>query len=142
MKLEQQVTSLEISRKLEKLGVKQDSLFVWWYTEAMSTDVKYFPDVDWDKRENKLRLREPYMKDSGRDIAAFTVAELGEMLPDNENLVTMFFLNGRCQIYLNHEVPNQMMIDLTKGIHVEANTEADARGKMLIYLIENNLIKL
>src|SRR4051812_4465836 len=81
MELEYQVCSLEFAKKLEKLGIKQESVFVWWYTEAMSTDVKYFPDQDWEKLEWSLRPRTSAMTDSGRDLAAFTVAELGEMLP-------------------------------------------------------------
>ena len=32
MKLEQQVVSLELAKKLKELGVKQDSLFYWWGT--------------------------------------------------------------------------------------------------------------
>lgn len=49
MELKEQVCSLQLAKQLdEKFGVKKQSYFVWWYTEAMSTDVKYFPDQDWD----------------------------------------------------------------------------------------------
>jgi hypothetical protein len=35
MKLEQQVTSLELSKKFRGLGAKQESLFWWIYNDGM-----------------------------------------------------------------------------------------------------------
>lgn len=135
MKLEHQVASLELSKRLEKLGVKQESYFVWWYTEAMSTDVKYFPGIDWEKREWKLKPRADDMKDSGRDIAAFTVAELGEMFTgycfSRRTYSSAKDENWLCRWQNVHGINEKELY---------GRSEADARAKMLVYLLENKLI--
>ena len=69
MKLQDQVTSLELSRKLKKLGVKQESI---WYWYCLGEDYA-------------IRYRTPSVIKKG--YSAFTVAELGEMLkkyPESE----------------------------------------------------------
>jgi hypothetical protein len=58
-------------------------------------------------------------------IAAFTVAELGEMLPSRERLP---FKNDTGE-----------WVDDNRG--VRENTEADARAKLLVLLLERNSIK-
>jgi hypothetical protein len=134
MELEKQVCSLKLARRLKTLHVKQSSLYVWWYTEAMATDVKYFPDQDWDKREWSLRPRTASMKDSGRDVAAFTVAELGEKLKETNNNNPMPYWNGsQWEARIND-------LGLHGHHYMSADTEADARAKMLIYLLEHKLV--
>ena len=62
--------------------------------------------------------------------AAFTVAELGEMLWDRE-----------LPFYNDGQWTNPGFYDLPTGRQrIVADTEADARGEMLIYLLENRLI--
>lgn len=39
MKLEDQCVSLEIAKKLKEVGVKQESLFCWWFASN-----KKYPD--------------------------------------------------------------------------------------------------
>jgi hypothetical protein len=66
MKLEKQVCSLKLAQKLRKLGVEQDS--IW----------------DWCKKEGKWSVEWAYSDEPIKATAyaaAFTVAELGEMLP-------------------------------------------------------------
>ena len=109
MKLEQQVVSLELAQKLKSLGVKQESAFYW-----------------------HGGLQFPYLvqrKNGSDTISAFTVAELGELLPVNVQLP--FKKEGLAQEY--------WYWSSEKGRHRE-NTEADARAKCLVYLLENNLI--
>jgi hypothetical protein len=127
MKLEQQVCSLELARKLKKLGVEQDSIFFW---------CKFLgsPDYDLISGEN-----EPNEYDDL--ISAFTVAELGEMLPKKirENEYLRIIKNGK-----NWEVAYGFFDwdgfeDTCKRTDF---TEADARAKMLIYLLENKLLKV
>jgi hypothetical protein len=114
MKLEDQVVSLKLANKLKELGVKQESHFMWKYDES------YYL-VATNSRCG-----------TGKGIAAsaFTVAELGEMLPFGiaYALVTM-----KGETHWNIEV---------QGIKTRtvADTETDARAKMLICLIENGLI--
>ncbi len=135
MKLENQVCNLKLAKELKELGVEQESLFCWLeiieepkYTEVISS-----------------KLREKYLGPFTKFVNAFTVAELGEMLPD--------------QIDNGFEDPDFIKFDynVTKNCgyivfiedfdfckkHIEkAETEADARAKMLIYLLENDLIKI
>ncbi len=118
MELSDQVCSLELAKRLKELGVKQESLF--WHTEQLNKNHKsiYNPIIPVELKD-----------DSHNFYSAFTVAELGEMLP-YYNYSIMFSIRF-CDIYLGHP---------TKGsIIFKESTEANARAKMLIYLIENNL---
>ena len=60
MKLEQQVCSLELAKRLKELGVNQESLFAW--------DVSVTPA--------RLQFTGGWL--GSNEISAFTVAELGE----------------------------------------------------------------
>lgn len=124
MKLESQVTSLEISKRLKELGVKQESFFHW--CGLKNYNIQYGNFV--------------YMGDV---VSAFTVAELGEMLPRG-------FRSGRCSPKFQRKKGAYKAYNWHDGYGTLekidkdffADTEADARGKMLIYLLENNLTSL
>jgi hypothetical protein len=112
------------------LGVKQESAF--WYEQA-----KVAGKNEWSKEWVFAfnNYSKPYS--DIHIVSAFTVAELGEMLPTGlwyEKTTE----DNRYRIGHIHE--------LDRGVspsHVEwADTEADVRAKMLIYLIENNLVTL
>lgn len=121
MKLEQQVVSLELSKRLKEFGVKQESLFFWnKYGDKWLLDKHSNSDLD---------------KNDG--YSAFTVAELGEMLP---NFVESYKshddgFNWFCRRFVDGDISKYNALQT-------ANTEADARAKMLIYLLENKLITL
>ena len=70
MKLEQQVTSLELSKKLKELGVKQESLW-WWVKWNKKVHTKGNFPISW-----QVELA-PHKK--CKSISAFTVAELLEL---------------------------------------------------------------
>ena len=126
MKLEDQVCSLELAKKLKELGVKQESLWSWCWEE----------DYDGTRCNTpSLRLTsEVYgARDSiGRHVeiiaSAFTVAELGEMLKESEWRLPYVRENGRWW---------------TGGFDDEptSDTEADARAKMLVWVMECELKK-
>lgn len=125
MKLEQQVTSLEISKRLKELGVKQESYF--WYRAFTDKDEQLYFVLGHHDSQAMFQ----------RDYSAFTVAELGEILPE--------FVES----YKSHDEGFNWFCrkfeegDILKYTALEnADTEADARGKMLIYLLENKLITL
>jgi hypothetical protein len=137
MELEKQVCSLELAKRLKELGVKQESQYEWLLPPYEGLDF-----VGGKNRTHNV-------------AAAFTVAELGEMLPVrlfiegmkvHENGYTEFQtkkLHGswKC-LYLNSvgaSYSNEAA-DLYDGTTVTADTEADARAKMLVYLTENNLL--
>jgi len=120
MDLENQVTSLELSKRLKELGFKQESLFYWSKNGGQK----------W-KIENSF-----YFKvDKRADISAYTAADLGDMLPEYvEKDEKIYWLKGyKLLEYVENYTYNSLCI-------FRADTEADARAKMLIYLRENNLI--
>ena len=129
MKLEKQVVSLELSKKLKELGVKQDSLFYW------HTNKHGHPEFIRQTKENEGSLTDL------ETHSAFTVAELGEMLPFGAKSYVGSHSNDLKVIIWVTEY-HSVSDDWECGDEKFAKTEADARAKMLIYLIENKLIKL
>jgi hypothetical protein len=87
--LEKQVVSLELAKRLKELGVKQESLFFWMSIKDDDGKdcwaVKYGP------------LETFYGIPVDENISAFTVAELGEMLPYciEKNGETFYFGTGK-----------------------------------------------
>lgn len=148
MKLEYQVCSLELAKKLKELGVKQDSLFYWVVDNThdvikicfknedlyqISDDVKYAYIYTRVMADEHVNVKEIY--------SAFTVAEIGEMLPvflEGENGISSIFVD---RYYDAHGKNACWFIQYFNDIRVYNTNEADARAKMLIYLIENGLIK-
>ena len=125
MKLEQQVTSLEISKRLKELGVKQESLFDWY---DVGNDV-YFLGTNADAASNARDYsNSTAIGYEQRIVSAFTCAELGEMLP---NEYTYCRKTGG-EWYISFD-------SVHYGNQEHDVSEANARGKMLIYLIENGL---
>ena len=135
MKLEQQVVSLELAKKLKELGCKQESVYVWFYYGGDDFGTKDSSD-GWKLLAN---WQEEDPEDLGHTFSAFTVAELGEMLPDKiissrEGVLwTTEKLENRCWYEDGGDYPQ-------KQPYGEATNEADARAKMLCYLLENRLI--
>lgn len=123
MKLEQQVCSLELAKKLKELGVKQESLFYW-------LEYKSFPVKPW-QLETKESLK--HVNYPERAIPAFTVAELGEMLKKMDYSFPEF--DGIAWVSI-------IRLEDSSYRSFSADTEADARAKMLVYLLESELITL
>jgi hypothetical protein len=128
MKLEDQVVSLELARKLKELGVKQESVFYW--------------------RENRLiaRLAEFDLAgrypDSQQDISAFTGTEIVEQLPaellvKGNNYIWFLEIKKHLSGYIVNYY--QEGVRLTDEVFHEKK-EADACTKILIYLLENDLL--
>lgn len=149
MKLENQVASLELCEKLKELGVKQvlkngdwawvgDKLHLahndngtnWFLGNDYTT---FFPLENEDTESHYYNKPSEYCK-------AFTVAELGEMLPYEINLYCLMSFKTKrywsCR-YENLQGDELVDVDIED---ITATTEADARAKMLIYLLENNLL--
>jgi len=134
--LEQQVCSLELSRRLKELGVRQESYFKWVGYQL------------WDEtQQSDYETTSTPSRDEW--YAAFTVAELGEMLPKeiNQYLLQMappFHRAGDRWVLWYEDADSDDKMWLGNGpdkvCSVSAATEADARAKMLIYLVENKLV--
>lgn len=127
MQMQYQVCSLDLAKRLKELGVKQESHF--WYNQSC---VNGHAPI-WDKKVDLY----PYEN----HFSAFTVAELGEMLP-------LTFESGSCvwpepnkQFVCSFEEDPERAREPEEFIEY-APTEADACAKMLIYLLEKKLITL
>jgi hypothetical protein len=132
MKLEQQVVWLELAKRLKELGVKQESIFYWGL----------FPRNDgqparWelDLASHVLAIKDiALLKDK---LSAFTVAELGQMLPEAVD-------TGSSILYLGCDKMDSEWTTKYRGstkLITHAESLADAMAKLLIYLIENDLWK-
>lgn len=129
MQLEKQVCNLQLAKKLKELGVKQESCFYWCTILGTDNEADLRPSVGLFGKE--IDFGHNY----GGEVSAFTVAELGEMLPD---LYESYRTAGSKQWYCNLVLgARKVTIQYPNTI---ADTEADARSKMLIYLLENKLI--
>lgn len=116
MKLEQQVCNLELAKRLKDLGVKRESLFYW------RSDATAHGRPGWD-------IGDCIDTHANENFSAFTIGELGEMLPVRVNFgkrksKPKYFCNYDNKTY--HQVNNDSL--------------ADAMAEMLIYLLENKLI--
>ena len=120
MELKNQVCSLELAKKLKELGVKQESSFTW--------------GIGGDKCEDEWTLL--FSGDDGwstRDFYfAFSVAELGILLDGFAYTIQLGWNPNLFECLPCH--------DVHINYPIYADTEADARAKMLIYLLENKLI--
>lgn len=117
MNLEQHVTSLELSKRLKELGVPQDnSHFVWggWVK-------RYVSQVETRKQAYAASFR--------TEASAFLASELGEMLPTAVWNTIRNVGNKR----------SRRAVDFN-GTLFMADTEADARAKLLIHLIEQGIV--
>ena len=152
MRIEDQVCSLELAKKLKELGVKQESAFYWVEIQIPFSDKTQF--VFWRMDETKgTHPKGIHVKEY---LSAFTVAELGEMLPPS---IEQKSLQGvKYFIYLEMDKhPDQRprgwrfrvryrptFNEQFAGFHNDEyhdDTEANARAKMLVYLIEKGIIK-
>jgi hypothetical protein len=132
MKLEDQVCNLKLSKKLKELGVKQESAIYWI----------------WDIGEPRIIIGEPQLTSITKYCSAFTVAELGEGLPDEIEVKTkenkgiyyleLYKINKEFKVIYEKDNHNNTWTSLT----FREKTEANARAKMRIYLIENGLVKI
>lgn len=130
-------TSLELSKRLKELGVAQESdCFSRWIErrEIGAIGKKFKWEIE-GFRSSEVR---------GEPIRAFSVAELGVALPSTiitEPDETYYWLASDKRS--GKEEGSWMCSYGENGkCHIEeyAPNEADARAKMLIYLLENNLI--
>lgn len=123
MTLENQVCSLELSKWLKELNVKQESLYYWSiYDDGNSKD------------KPGIVLADNCNFGFSEDLwSAFTVAELVELLGSTIHEITRYN-NGEWEVY---ETPSTSY----PNVHMERDkTLIGALAQMLIYLLENHLL--
>lgn len=132
MNLESQVCSLELSRRLNELGVKQESLYFWSLCQECVKEYEI----------EGIQVT-PELGDSGHGDkwSAFTVAEVGVMLPykikDHYLMIEKCFSNIWHISYMEAEVSIQDVLHKTNN-----ELLGNALAEMLLYLIENKLMEL
>lgn len=129
--MEKYVCSLELAKELKELGIKQESEFYWIW----NTVLKKGEGLNFRKQTRSYKdFGDVKSRGCIKYYSAFTVGELGEKLPDwcasFNHKQSEKIRKWRCEA-------DSEQICLTIQF---ADTEANARAKMLIYLLENKLI--
>jgi hypothetical protein len=127
MKLDEQVTSLDFSKRLHALGAPQKSVFYWVETKQgdanpliVGPDAVDIPDANF--------------------YSAFTVAELGAMIP--YSFVSELRASGRWEcgqryrLEVEGSAPRHPFADITEVFF--GDTEVEVRAKMLIFILETS----
>lgn len=128
MKIEDQCCTLEQAERLNNLGVKYSSP---QYVYILRLDEFKLSNVDeynrWAAQYNALFVHET------KHFPAFTVAELGVLLPD-------YYESHRGLLKETWYCDDVNKPDQHNDWFAMEKTEAQARAAMLIYLLENKLI--
>jgi len=152
MKLEDQVCSLDLAKRLKELGVKQESYFYWSEVTGEWKVIAYdaYWGIDGKGRFTGDDLLKDLLSDESEQIvSAFTVAELLEILPPRivkgEHPYLLYLRKDNLYMYsvqyLNWGRPDDHGVHVLEGWDIEKGA-ANSLAKMLIYLIENNLLKV
>ena len=142
-----EVPSLELCKKLKSLGLPQDTGGWYWVLSENGSEwllcyyVRHDKSKDgiWNFWSYNLDRKPEYIhvwRSQERFIKAPTVRELGEWLPCY--LPELKFLHIERNEDGFHYYYDEKTFD---GAYVIANTEANARAKMLIWLAENGYVK-
>ncbi len=129
--MEKYVCSLELAKKLKELGVKQESEFYWCLFNG-----KY------ELRDGQLMNRPVNIYKE--QISAFTAGESGDALPESIDVKgeKAFWLElGKDNNNMWYAVYRTAMEHKRLTDTHRDNRLANCLTKMLIYLIENKLIK-
>lgn len=134
MNLEQQVISLELSRRLNELGIKQESLFYWYgYSEKdKSASICY--------TKGKIIDNDCY--------SAFTASELLDLLPTDVCVTDENGSSWHYQLWVIKTRHGYVVTyyssddNSTEEWQEENDTLANCLAKMLIKVTENGFLKL
>lgn len=134
MKLENQVCSLEQAKRLKELGIRQDNEFYWVFDKHVcgeQTKVTYRWDIGFED------------EDFRPNWSAFTVAELGVMLPthidEDKVAINMVDYEEGIRLEMEHQ-PGQWYYCYAGFKVTFAETEAQSRAALLIHLLESGKI--
>lgn len=129
MKIQDQVCTIEQAKRFKELGIAQESLF---YFNWLITGHEHGIPIQFGK------IMESEYLSNWQQISAFTVAELGIMLPEN---VSCFRSDGKFEINVHKGLyPMPQIQDGFNYFVVKGDTEAEARAAMLIFLMKERLV--
>ena len=126
MNIEQQVCSLELAQQLKKLGVEQESLWYWTKRRDCSNGIpKRVEDIEYKY------ILELWGHITGEHVSAFTVAELGEMLPLEvcDSPLKIWREMGKESWDVGYNTSSNIGKEV---LWFQSETEADARARCLI----------
>ena len=125
----EQVVSLELSKQLKELDVPQDGLFYYDGGTLVAKTTLGFTTFGCEGAGGEPNW---YEADEAEELTfAFTVAELRKIMKQND--VYSGYSEEDVGWYCQSSIHNKF--DIT-----EEDNEAEARAKLLIYIIQNNLI--
>jgi hypothetical protein len=129
LKSENQVCSFKYSQELEKLGIKQESIF-WWrkYSLCKNTDLYYIPNKETDLLILSGKLEYNY--------SAFTVGELYELMPYHIEVHKWKGNNSKFRYEIDYHISDNCKHNLSN------ENLANGLAEMFIYLLKNKIIKL
>lgn len=116
MKLEDQVCSLGLSKKLKDIGIEQDSLFYYLNIDGGGIFYIYYNES----------LPEGFEYE-GDPISAFTVSELGKILQSHPKL--------RMGYTTVIDIDSFIFSDSNDLTSIRDENEANARAKWILYLL-------
>lgn len=126
MNIEDQVCSLELSKRLKDLGIRQHSLFYYYYGAGR-----------WE-----INMKDGYFVVEEGPYSAFTVAEIVLFLKKYGEYSKKYELDFYTTYDQFNIVIKPMRFIDKPIIYMKDYTEVNVRAQALIYLIENNLIEL
>lgn len=128
MKLQDQVITIDQAKRLKELGIAQESFFRHQHN----------PETIYRRESQTIDSGDFTVMDPGEWFAAFTVAELGAMLPGS---VAFGSKRGSLKIIRTGDYWEVRYSDQQSDFAMETGkTEAQARGEMLIYLLHCKLL--
>lgn len=159
MKIENQACTLEQAKRLKELGITQNSLYYFYWARGNSVGGFHLVNMNnWYSginEMNQILLNAIEGAVSNEIYSAFTVAELGVMLPDkiptNSNIRFAEIVMRRDCLdawFIGYDVdcPTEDgygadVKEIYRGISNDCfKKEAESRADMLIYLLENKLV--
>lgn len=148
--LENQVCSMELSKRLEVLGLNKKSIFVWEYLNEACYGIKYLPYAVVPNQFTQLQI-----------YKAYTSTELIDLLPpcidfrhdtpfNNGWLVIQkrsakniqYIVSYVCDTYLAEEMANPSNPQSKTFCKTHDENLSNALAKMAIFLLENKLMEI
>lgn len=132
-KLTDHLVNLELSRKLHEIGVRKESIYYW-------SKLSIQKDYQLEQRVPML-TGEVILSACSEYIPAYLVSELGEMMP-------YIIQIKNDQLYLTMDCDRMPFYEsMDRGTELyspycnDDDNECDYRAKLLIYLIEEKIVK-
>lgn len=131
MNIENQVVSLELSKKLKSLNVPQKSLF-YWFEDAKFTSG--YPAVIYKYSQH------PFVFPNSDSFSAYTVAELCEFLKVRIKEKLEVKINVIDYFVILAQNNGYLVDTLEASFGGDSDNLANTLARMLVHLLENNLL--